>query len=202
MNVCGKTIDVFSKNIKAVFDANLQSLLEAKIPFLGHILNIFKTLKSWFDTIMSYINKINMFIKCMTDLIKSTVDFITQLATLPARLLGQITGCLSGLRNLLKSSVENLLNNGILKQMSQGVAGMVGQVNAAKTQFGNSVNTAKNALNVKTTTDKIKGSYQTSTDNFSGELNKWQKPDIKVNTINDYVQMSNIGALKPTFQLP
>jgi len=201
MQVCDETIVAFSKNIKAVVGANLQSLLKAKIPFLGHILDIFKTLKSWFDVIMSYVNKIAMFIKCITEIIKAIVDFAKQLANLPARLLSQLTGCINGLKNMLKISIENMINNGIMKKMSSDISAMTGQVNAAKNSVVGSISSAKNAITSAPTS--INNTYSNAIKSFD-DTAKNPIPKINVTDLNGYYNQSNIKSLSniTSFKIP
>jgi hypothetical protein len=203
LQVCNEMIMNITESIRMTIAANLKALLEARIPFLNHILNIYRTLKSWYDTIMRYVKQIAQFIKCISDIIAAIKNFVDTLMTLPARILSQITGCIRGLRGMVEGAANKLMSNGLTSDVSSFVSKIQSDISEVKGSIQGSFNKAKTALE----TDNVTSSYESAISGFGDELTNVKNINIGQPVIDSIVKdydtvKTKIGSIKTAVEMP
>lgn len=144
LEVCGETFQKYLINETLRMESLATWTAKVTIPFLDEIKSAYDTIKAWYDMIMQYVNVVKKFIDCMQQIIQAITEILTFIATLPANLIGQAMGCVSGFAGILTDAVNRSVD-GIMLDIKSGTS-----ANAKQTQ--NKVSSAQTrSTNAQTT---------------------------------------------------
>lgn len=171
---CGVTFAAIQSAFKLTILKKIEMFALSKLPFIAYIKNLFETIKAWYDYIMKYVNMIKKFIQCILDIMRAIKSFIDQLMALPAHILGQVLGCISGIQNMIVGAVFRA-KDAIIEDLTGMTPGEISGV----------VNTVQNiSSNMSSYTDSVKSDFTGQVDSFKSIDFKTIVPTEQINKLS------------------